>query len=53
LETVRLVAVPMVHEFTLAANRREHSDSLKLLFSGETFTNINVLLFPPKEFCSR
>ena len=53
METARLVAVPMVHALTLVANRSEHKVSLKLLLNGEMFTNIKVLLFPPREFCSK
>lgn len=48
-----VVAVPIVHELTLVADRSEHSVLPKLLSSGEMLTNMSLLLFPPSEFWSK
>jgi len=36
-----------IYIFTFVANLKEQSVSCKLAKSGDIFTNINVLLFPP------
>jgi len=46
--TTRL-AVPISHELTLVAKRSEHSVSDECAGSGDTFTNISVLLLPPAD----
>lgn len=43
----------MWHEFTLAANLKLQSVSPMDVPAGDTFTNIRVLLFPPRLFCRR
>ena len=48
-----LRAVPMLHWLTLVANLREHRVSWKAPGRGDMFTNMRVLLLPPREFCSR
>lgn len=40
---------PISQAFTLAANRKEQSDSPTDAISGERFTNINVLESPPRQ----
>ena len=50
--TLRL-AVPTTQAFTLAAKRREQTDSLTASGTGAMLTNIRVLAFPPRQCCSR
>jgi hypothetical protein len=47
------LAVPISQAFTLAANRKLDNVSLISSERGETFTNMSVFEFPPKEFCNR
>jgi len=42
---------PISQAFTLAANRREQSDSGSEEESGEMLTNIKVLESPPRQGC--
>ena len=48
-----MTAVPILHWFTFVANLKEFNVSLKLSSLGFKLTNIKVLLFPPRQFCSR
>ena len=48
-----LVAVPILHWFTLVANLRELSVSAKHSSLGLMLTNIKVFELPPRLFCSR
>jgi len=41
-------AIPILQCLTLSANLREHKVWLKCSSFGDKFTNIKVLLFPPK-----
>jgi len=45
--------IPISQLFTLAAKRREQSDSPVEDGSGEIFTNIKVLESPPRHGCQR
>jgi len=50
---VRRRGIPISQAFTLAANRREQSDSGSEEGSGEMLTNINVLESPPRQGCPK
>ena len=43
--------IPISHALTLAANRREQSDSPTEEGSGDKLTNIKVLESPPRQGC--
>ena len=43
----------LIRMITLVAKRSELSVSAKHSSRGDTFTNISVLLLPPRQFCSR
>jgi len=52
LDVIFFFASPISHALTLAAKRREFSDSARNSSLGDTFTNISVLLSLPMYGCS-